>query len=188
MSLFGKWFRKRKTDAELKRAIDLEYDHNFAEAAQVYAERAKLNLSGGDDDNELIFADNCISSFKDWIKAGNREEALNEARRALQGYLLGDWLTAESDDDGENLKSLKDMISDLREAGYAAEADAFLSDVNNALVKLGREPLSVMVIATEFRFPDTCTHCGGAITYRGHLDEIDCPFCNGRVHALGPAN
>jgi len=188
MGLFAKFLKKRKDSKNLRQAIDFESNHNYAAAAQVYAERAKLNLDGSKDDNELIFADDCISSFKNWIKAGNREEALNEARRALQGYLLGDWLAEDGDDDGENLKSLKDLIDDLREAGYTSEADAFLGDVNNALVKLGRKPLSVVIVTAEYRFPDTCAHCGGVITYRGHLDEIDCPFCSGRVRALGPAN
>ncbi|HEY2867216.1 MAG TPA: hypothetical protein VGJ02_09000 [Pyrinomonadaceae bacterium] len=184
MGILGKFFRRHRAGKAQTKAIDLEYDHKYAEAAQVYADRAKLDLP----DNELIFADDCIDSFKNWIKAGNREEALNEARRALQGYLLGDWLTDDGDDDGENLKTLKDLIDDLREAGYTAEADAFLADVNNALVKFGRKPVSIVVVSTEFRFPDICPHCGGAITYRGHLDEIDCPFCSGHVRALGPAN
>ena len=184
MGILGKFFRGRRADKEQRKAIDLEYEHKYAEAAQVYAERAKLDLP----DNELIFADDCIDSFKNWIKAGDRDEALNEARRALQGYLLGDWLTEDTDDDGEYLKSLEGMVGDLRQAGFLPEADAFLRDVNNALVKLGRQPISVMVVETEYRFPDTCPHCGGMICYRGHLDEIDCPFCGGHVHALGPAN
>jgi len=187
MGLLKRWFRNRKTDAQLKQAIDLEYDHKYAEAAQVYAERAHLDPND-EDDNELIFADNCISSFKDWIKAGKADEALNQARRALQGYVVGDWLKPDSDDDGENLASLREMIADLRQAGHLKESDAFLTDVNNALAKIGQPPLSAIVASAEYHFPDICPHCGGAITYRGHLDEIDCPFCNGRLHALGAAN
>ena len=186
MGLFKKWFRNRKNDAQLKRAIDLEYDHKYAEAAQVYAERAKLDPDDKDD-NELIFADNCISSFKDWIKAGKADEALNQARRALQGYVVGDWLKPDSDDDGENIASLREMVADLRQAGYMKESDAFLTDVNKALAKLGQPPLSTIVASAEYRFPDTCPHCGGVITYCGHLDEIPCPFCGGVVRAIGPS-
>src|SRR5690242_17550419 len=103
MGLFGKFLKKRKDSKDLRQAIDFESEHNYAAAATAYAERAKLNLNGSKDDNELIFADDCIDSFKDWIKAGNREEALNQARRALQGYLLGDWLAEDDDGDDEYL-------------------------------------------------------------------------------------
>jgi len=181
--MFGKYFQKRRANSELKEAVDLESAHEYQEAAQVWAERAKFKHNG-EDENELLFADNCISSFKDWIKAGNAEEALNQARRALQGYLIGDWLQPENDDDGENLTSLRDMVTDLRQAGYLKEADAFLTDINNALVKLGQQPISVVLVSTEYSYPDTCPHCGAVITYRGHLEQIACPFCGGVIHAL----
>lgn len=185
--MFEKYFQKRRADKELREAVDLESEHKYQQAAEVWAERAKLKHDG-EDENELLFADDCISSFKDWIKAGNGEEALNQARRALQGYLVGDWLDPENDDEGENITSLKNMVADLRQAGFLKEADALLGDINNALQKLGQQPMSVMVVTTEYRFPDSCPHCGGSIDYCGHLDEIACPFCNGRVHALSTAN
>ncbi|HYJ92611.1 MAG TPA: hypothetical protein VEV84_14980 [Pyrinomonadaceae bacterium] len=180
MGIFGKLFRSHRTDKQRRKAIDLEFEHKYAEAAQAYAERAKLDLP----DNELIFADDCIDSFKNWIKARNSEEALNEARRALQGYLLGDWLSEEKDDDNENLKSLQEMVSDLRAAGFLKESDAFLNDINNALRSLGLKPISILVISEENHFPPECPHCGGTITYRGSLDTINCPFCGGVIDKL----
>jgi hypothetical protein len=178
MGIFSKLFRKRKERVKRDSAIAYEMKHDYATAAKEYASRASLEL----DDNELIFADDCLDSAKDWIKAGNREEALNEARRALQGFMLDDWL--KDDDDGEYLKELTDMVGDLRRAGFNHEADAFLTDINNALIKLGQKPVSLLVMSDENPFPADCPYCGAAITYRGNLDSVNCPFCGGVVHAV----
>jgi len=180
MGFLDKLFRKRRADHKRDEAIDFEIGHEYADAAQAYAKRASIDLPH----NELMFADDCLSSAIDWIKAGNADEALGEARRALQGYLLGDWLKKDEDDDGEYLKSLTDMVAALRQAGYTKESDAFLSDINNALIKIGEKPISVMVMGTENRFPNACPHCGADVSYRGNLDEINCPFCGGAIHAL----
>lgn len=178
MGIFAKVFKKHKKRSKRDAAIAFEMEHNYEAAAKEYADRASLDL----EDNELIFADDCLDSAKNWIKAGNREEALNEARRALQGFMLDDWL--KDDDDGEYLKELTDMVGDLRRAGFAAESDAFLTDINNALLKLDMKPVSLLVMSEENRFPPDCPHCGAAITYRGNLDSISCPFCGGIVNAL----
>jgi len=96
--------------------------------------------------------------------------------------MLDDWLI--DDEDGEYLKELTDLVGDMRRAEHMTEADAFLTDINNALRKLGLRPVSLLVMSDENRFPADCPHCGAAITYTGNLDTINCPFCNGVVHAL----
>jgi hypothetical protein len=181
MGIFGKLFRNHKAHSKRDAAIAYEMQHNYEAAAKEYADRASLEL----DDNELIFADDCLDSAKDWIKAGNRDEALNEARRALQGFMLDDWL--KDDDDGEYLKELTDFVGDLRRAGFLTESDAFLSDINNALVKIGLKPVSLLVMSDENRFPADCPHCGAGVTYRGNLDSINCPFCGGVINAVAAA-
>ena len=177
MGFIKNFLNKRKANRLQSEAIDSEFDDRWADAAKDYAAEASLEM-----ENELIFADDCLDSAKNWIKAGNREEALNQGRRALQGYMLGDWL--KSDQDGEYLKTLTDLVGDLKRAGYAAEADALLTDINNALRSLGEKPVSLIVMTDENRFPADCPHCGATITYTGNLDTINCPFCNGVVHAL----
>jgi hypothetical protein len=180
MGFLAKIFKKQKIRSKRDAAVAFETEHNYEAAAKEYASRASLEL----EDNELIFADDCLDSAKNWIKAGNREEALNEARRALQGYMLDDWLKDDDEKaDEEYLKNLTDMVGDLRRAGFNAEADAFLTDINNALAKIGLKPVSLLVMSEENTFPADCPHCGAAVTYRGNLDSINCPFCGGVINA-----
>ena len=180
MGIFSKFFNKKKGRHLQSEAIHFETEHEYAKAAQAFADEAGTALN----DNELIFADDCIDSAKNWLKAGNAEEALNQARRALQGFMLDNWL--KDDEDGEYLKELTDLVGDMRRAGCMSEADAFLTDINNALRSLGLKPVSLLVMSDANRFPEDCPHCGAAITYTGNLDTINCPFCNGVVHALDP--
>src|SRR6476646_6769542 len=127
MGLFGKFFRKREGAHYRNKGMDYEREHNYAEAAKAYAEEAGTALN----DNELIFADDCLDAASNWLKAGNIEEALNQARRALQGFMLDDWLKEDADDDGEYLKELTDTVGLMKRAGHDKEADLFLTDINN---------------------------------------------------------
>ena len=178
MGVFGKFFRKRKADHKENDAIGYETEHKYDQAAKAWAERASAELT----DNELIFADDCLDSSKDWIKAGNIEEALNQARRALQGFMLDDWL--KDDEDGEYLKELTDTVALMKKSGYDKEADLFLTDINNALRSIDVKPVSLLVMSDENRFPADCPHCGAAISYTGNLDTINCPFCAGAIRAI----
>jgi len=178
MGVFGKFFRKRKAIQKENDAIGYETEHKYDEAAKAWAERASAELT----DNELIFADDCLDSCKDWIKAGNIEEALNQARRSLQGFMLDDWL--KDDEDGEYLKELTDTVALMKKAGHDKEADLFLTDINNALRSIDVKPVSLLVLSDENRFPADCPHCGAAISYIGNLDTINCPFCAGVIHAI----
>src|SRR5262249_46892806 len=91
MGLFDKFRRNRNSNKLGTIASKAEAEHRYADAAEARAEEAKQALP----DNELIFADDCIYAFKDYLLAGNPAEALNQARRALQGYMLSDWLKDE---------------------------------------------------------------------------------------------
>jgi hypothetical protein len=180
MGVFGKFLRSKKARHKENVAMAYERQHKYEEAAKAWAERASNDL----DDNELIFADDCLDSCKNWIKAGNIEEALNQARRALQGFMLDDWLKEDAEDDGEYLKELTDTVGLMKRAGHDKEADLFLTDINNALRKIGLKPVSLLVMTDENRFPSECPHCSAAITYTGNLDTINCPFCGGIIHSL----
>ena len=178
MGVLDKFFRKRRASHLQNVAMDHELKHEYTEAAEAYAKEASVALA----DNELIFADDCIYSFNNWLKAGNIDEALNQARRALQGFMLSDWL--KRDDDGEYLKELTDMVGDMQRAGHSKEADLFLTDINNALRSLDMKPVSLMVMSGDRRYPDACPHCGATMSYHGNLEEINGAFCNGVVHAI----
>ena len=175
MRLFDKFRRNIKSNRLSSAAAEAEAEHKYIEAAEDRSEEAKLALP----DNELIFADECLYASKDYLLAGNPEEALNQARRALQGYMLSDWLKDE-----DYLKDLTDMVGQFHSHGYVKQSEELLADINKAIVSLGEKPVTLTVMGAENTFPDICPHCGGSINYRGPLEQIPCPFCAGTIHAL----
>ena len=178
MGFFSKLKEKSEAERLSDQAIDLDLDGKFAEAADAYAREATLDYEANG--NELIFADDCIKAFKNYLRAGDITNALGQARRALQGYELGDWLTDDSDED--YLHDLTETVSQMRVARYPSEAEAFLADINTALEKIGRSAITVTTIGGEYQFPDACPHCGASL----HAPDIDpqftCPYCHGTVH------
>jgi len=179
-------FRRKPSAAKLidREAIDLEEKGDFLTAAETRAKQASLDYA--ETDNELILADDCVDAAKDFIKAGDAPQALDQARRALQAYMLDDWLAKDSDE--EYLHDLIDIVSCMHDGGHLNEAIEFLNDINAALAKFGREPVAVAVLGTLYRFPDVCPHCGAALHATGVTDEIECPYCAGCVHAVTPRN
>lgn len=174
------WIQKMisnwKSNTLGSRARRFQYDDRFAEAAEAYAQQADVDLP----DNELIYADECKYSFDMWLKAKNPQKALEQARRSLHGYTLGDWLKGEN----SYIDDLTGMVGDLRKADYVDEADAFLTDINNYLASIGEEPLIVTFAGKQQAYPAVCPHCGGAVSYHGTLEEISCQYCGDVIHAL----
>jgi hypothetical protein len=183
MGFFSKHKEQSEASSLSHKAIDLEVDGKFAEAAAAYAREATLDYEANG--NELIFAGDCINAFKNYLRVGDINDALGQARRALQGYEMGDWLSEGNDE--EYLNELTGMVSQMRSARYRSEAEAFLADVNAALAKLGRPAITVTMITIgggEYRFPDDCPHCGAALHAPDLDPEYTCPFCRGTVHAI----
>jgi len=176
MGWIQKMIRKLKSNRLGIAARQFKYDDKFADAAETYAQQADIDLPA----NELIFADECKYAFEMWMKAGNPQKALEQARRALNGYSRGHWLKGEN----PYIDNLTEMVGDLRKADRVDEADAFLSDINKYLISIGEQPVIVTLSGKQRSYPEACPHCGGTISYHGMLDEITCPFCNGVVHAL----
>jgi|GEM_PF-6070531 len=170
--------RVRRNDLS-NAAIQAKIAGNFRLAAETYAAEADYYI----DDNKLIFADCCINSAENWIADGNGENALGQARRALQGYKIEHWLTDDNYRE-EYEKNITDLVQKMSDGGFAAQSDALLSDLNDFLVKNGAKPLNVCVYTTGRPFPDQCSSCGGKISYSGNLDVITCPYCGKNVHCL----
>jgi hypothetical protein len=176
MGSIQEFIRERKADRLGNFARNLKYKGKFAEAARVYEQQAAIAIQ----DNELIYSSDCEDAFEMWMKAGDVRNALEQARNALHGYTVRDWLKGEN----AYIDRLLKMVNDLYRTDHADEADLFLSDINKYLGSIGEDPVTVTVIGKQHRFPDLCPHCGGAITYHGNLEETECPFCQGVVHAL----
>ncbi|MGH8499927.1 MAG: hypothetical protein ACRERV_14150 [Methylococcales bacterium] len=170
------FFRQRKSDRLGDIANRLKYDRKFAEAAKAYAAQADFDLP----DNELIFSTECRYAFEMWMKAGDAANALAQARRALHGYTLGDWLKGNHN----YIDNLTQMVVALRRADHLDEADSLLLDINDYLTSIGELPAVVAEFGNEPRFPAECPSCGGSIKYRGSRAVTTCPYCSGAVNAL----
>ncbi|HMJ08937.1 MAG TPA: hypothetical protein VK468_08025 [Pyrinomonadaceae bacterium] len=176
MGSIQEFIRDRKRDSIDNVAWQLKGQGKYAEAAGKYIEEAEIAKV----DNDLIYADECRYAFEMWMKAGETEKALEQARNALSGYKRGDWLKGEND----YIQNLLSMVSDLNKADHMDEADLLLGDINTYLVSVGEMPATVTRWGKQHKFPDECPHCGGSITYHGYKQETQCTFCNGTVQAL----
>lgn len=175
MGWFHDFVAKRKINRLNNLARRLAGEKRFAEAANAYAKAADLYLP----ERDLLFAMECQWSFDVWMQAGDAKSALVQGLRALNGYKMGGWLK-----DNSYVKEISDRVGDLRKADHFEEADVLLTEINKCLIAIGEGPVEVVAVGTDHRFPETCPHCGGFITYHGNLEETLCPFCSGVVHAL----
>jgi hypothetical protein len=174
--MFGEWFREylrdRRRSKSWSEAYDLARAGKYAEAADIYAGRAAESLKY----NELIYASDCQDAFKMWIKAKNVERALEEARNALRVLSDTGWLS-KSDDSVEKLSGL---AGELYVAGYAAEAESFLREINEQLAAHGLPHASAPEGA---KLPTACPHCGGLLSPPRGETEVTCSYCGSVIRA-----
>ena len=170
--MFGEWFREylrdRRRSKSWREAYDLAQAGRYAEAADVYARRAAEALEY----NELIYASDCHDAFKMWIKANEIGRALEEARKALRVLSDTGWLS-KSDDSVEKLRGL---AGELYVAGYAAEAETFLSEIKEESAAHGSAPAGG-------KLPAACPQCGGLLSAARGEAEVTCAYCGSTIRA-----
>ena len=76
--------------------------------------------------NEFIYADECISAFGLWLRAGNIEKAMEQAHKVLQTCIDEEWIKYISNP----AERLFKIVSGLYLADYKAEARRFADAVN----------------------------------------------------------
>jgi LSD1 subclass zinc finger protein len=169
-------FEKKSVDEKLiskldDQAHDLIAEERYAEAAEIYRQAALEYLKF----NQLIYADYCHKGFLLWLKAGNREAALQQAQIEFHIMETGGWLKRSIDE----VLSLQEIISKLQEAGHNGEAETFRQQLNNDLAEFGlmlRPPDNP-------KLPSICPTCGAALQSAPGASQIQCSFCGLVVHA-----
>ena len=183
--MFVKWFREYLRDRRRRKvwgeAYDLAGDGKHAEAAGVYARLAAQMLQDGEPSWHTIY---CHEAFQSWLKAKNPECALQEARQALGA--LSDACRRFSDSRRFSLSSsveqLSAMVGELYMAGYAAEADTFLREVNEQLAANGLP--HIPAAGGGGKLPTTCPQCGGSLSPLRGDDKVPCTSCGCVVRAV----
>jgi hypothetical protein len=162
---------KRKIDALGEEAARLKAHAQYAEAAEIYARLAVEYL----DENALIYAGYCHDAFNMWLKAKNIENALQQANNAFQVLDDGGWLKRSM----EQVLDLKQMIAEMNEAGFPAEADSFADKLNNKLAEFG---LMLRPVSSG-KMPSICPACGAPLPH-SYEGETKCSFCGYVIRAI----
>ena len=172
MGFFANFKRSRHRSKAWDQAYGFRKAGRFAEAAKVCERIASESLQY----NELIYADDCHDAFKDWLKAANPENALQNARNALRVIGTSDWML-EMDD---TLGKICSTVGELYGAGYAAAAELFANEIN---AELARHKLPPRFETKHGKFPVNCPQCGGNLPFTYSDISVTCPFCNSVIAA-----
>ena len=160
---------EKEIDALEDQASSLSLGGQTAEAARAYEKVAEAYLG----DNNLIFANTCYTAFKLWLKAGDSKEALRLAERSLKVLDDSAWLEKSM----EQWLQLKQMMDEMKAAGYQAEAQALAQKMNGKLAKLG-----FMLRPVEPEKPPTiCPACGADLPETTPGERTVCSYCGYRV-------
>lgn len=172
MRFFENFRRDRRRSKAWSEAYGFRKAENFAEAAKVYERLALESLQY----NELIYEGDCHDAFNYWIKAGNPENALRNARDALRVIGDSDWIT----DSVDTVDDVCKMVGELYGAGYAPAADVLANEIN---AKLVAHKLPARFETKHGKFPTACPQCGGVLPFTYSDSSVTCPFCSSAVRA-----
>jgi len=171
MGFFLNFKRNRHRRKAWQEAYSLKRAGNFVAAAKVYENIAAESLEY----NELIYEGDCHDALECWLKAGNPEMALRNAREALKVIANADWLK-----DSKTTDDICKMVGELYAAGYALAADTFANEINDALLA---HKLPPRFETKHGKFPLACPQCGGALPSAYSDLSLTCPFCGAVIHA-----
>jgi len=164
--------RNRRRRKAWDEAYRLSHSGNFVEAAKIYERMATESLEY----NELIYEGDCHDAFKTWLKAANPDNALSNARNALQVIGDSDWIRLSEG----TVDDLCKMVGEFYGAGYEPAADLFANEINAELVK---NKLPPRFETRHGKFPAACPQCGGTLPFTYSDVSITCPFCKSVIRA-----
>lgn len=169
------YLRSRQRHKTWEAAYDLSHSGRYAEAAEIYVQRAAQSLGY----NQFMYANDCIDAFKMWLQAKNIEKALEQAYNVFQISVQGNWLK----DSMDSIEDLSKIVGELYLAGYGTEAAKFADEVNEHLRLKG---LAIRILLKESGFNGAaegrkksvvkCPQCGGNLP-SFYDSEIKCPYC-----------
>jgi len=161
----SKVVNKHEIEALRAAASKLQEHGQYAEAAENYARAAEAYL----EENPLIYAGYCHEAFRMWLKAKSIENALRQAHAAFHVLDDAGWLKKSM----EEVLGLKQMIDEMKAAGYDAEAGTFASELNEKLGEFGL----MLKPAFERHAITMCPSCGAPLPLTSAGNEVTCTFC-----------
>jgi hypothetical protein len=174
--------RTKQRREEVRQAWTFSGKRQYAEAGEIFARLAEESLQN----NEPILAQlSSQQAFKMWLQAKQPARALEQARHILRIRNQSGHLGSVT-----SMESLTRIAGELRLAGLASEADAFLNELNQMLKTQGLSLVSTspqaLAPAAEPRagkLPAVCPQCGGRLPRDAGVDEIECYYCGSVVRA-----
>jgi hypothetical protein len=167
---FKSYQERRRQHEALQVVFRYERQGKYCEAAAVYREMAREYITS----NELIYASDLQEAIKLWLKAGDVDNAMVDARSVLSVLAESGWLK----DSDEGVESLGEIVGEFFVAGYEPQANAFIDEVNEQLARFGHELLRGKSEQTTQR---KCPHCGAAVSVRVNSGAVRCEYCKEMV-------
>ena len=164
-----------------QKSYDLAKEGKYADAAKFNALQAVRELKV----SEPMYCLYTKYAVEMWIKAGEPNKALDEARNILRVYVKNDgaWLKHKSGDYAKNFTSI---VSDFFTAEYTAEAAVLAGEVNYQLEKFGLQIRCAAVPVRKNVFPASCTDCGANVFSNPYQDIAQCDYCKAVIYPLKP--
>lgn len=172
------FFRTRRRNKLVSRAIDLAHKGKHSEAATIHEQIAVECI----EESELLASLYYRYAFEHWLAAMDPKRALEQALNVLQMLIAkdGKWLTYDS---GENVDDLIAMVSKLYAAGYLNEGETLAVESNKNLEKYGLPVRCSVGPVGRSKFPSLCSQCGGTLPVGSFERSVTCTFCQTVVYA-----
>ena len=172
------FFRSRRREKLVSRAISLAHDAKHADAAAIYEQVAVHAI----EESELLASLYHGYAFQEWLAAREPKRAFDQARNVLRMLTAkdGKWLTYDS---GENADQLVSMVSKLYAAGFLYEGEKLAIESNLALEKYGLPVRCSVAPVRRSKFPSLCVQCGGTLPQTAFEMSVTCMFCSTVVYA-----
>jgi hypothetical protein len=161
-------------------AVDLYDSGQYADAAERFAHLAEMAQNFNRPRRTVQLR---MRACDAWLKAKQPANAVRHARTAI-GMVAG----------AGRLKAAaniaRQVIGDLRAAGYASEANTLTKEINDRLaahgLSLTQSPAveqSPESASPQLKFPAACPQCGGRLPRSFGEDEIECDYCGTVIRA-----
>lgn len=172
------FFRSRRREKLVSRAISLAQDAKYPEAAVIYEQVAIQAI----EESELLASLYHGYAFREWLAAKQPKRALEQARNVLRMLTANDgkWLIYDS---GENADELVSMVGKLFAAGFLDEGEKLAIESNLALEKYGLPVRCSAAPVRRSNFPSICSQCGGTLPQGAFEMSITCMFCHTVVYS-----
>ncbi len=152
----------------------------YAEAAERFTELAELAQNFNRPRRAIQLQ---LRAYDAWLKARQPANALKQAQAVLNIVFTTGKLRA-------GLNIARQVIDELRAAGFKAEADILTKETNERLAAHGLSLASSAAPAPDAapaprpgKLPTACPQCSGRLPRSFGEDEIECDYCGSIIRA-----